>query len=562
MIQAESLKKEKTVFYIGLMVYLIMNLLLAFYAEVHFDEAYYWLYSMYPQWGYFDHPPMVAWFIMMGTAFFKGSVGLRLLPVLSNGLALWMLWSMVRKYKPDALLFWALVYSVVLIHPYGLFATPDAPLFFFSVLFFYAYRNYGEKANFSDILFLSFAMALMVYSKYHGFLVIGFTLISNLKIIKSWKTWLLAIFFILYLVPHGVWQFENGFPSIHYHLIDSHTTPYKFKVTIEYVVNLLLLTGPWMGWFFLFILFRIKSTNPWERALQYTGTGIIVFFLLATFGGDFEAHWALVACIPLIVLSYHYIADHPQWRKWVLVSGTVNFVVLTIVKIIFMTSLAAEIPGLKTIAGWKSSDMELKEKSQGLPVVFQDAWNHAARFAYNTNDMKVAHLNSAWYRRNQYNMIDLDEELAGGNVYLITRDPQQVSTCDTIVTSKTTYYGAIIENFRSYYNLRFDTSEVKIEKGIFSATLHVYNPYDDLVVLGKPGDRASFQLTFPGKKNWEVLVDVPVDSIRMTEGMTAIYPLSVVLPENITEKTELYLVLKIGELKPIPVRYRMDHLLK
>jgi len=555
--QARVIKKEKIVFYFGLMVYLTVNLILAFHAEVHFDEAYYWLYSMYPQWGYFDHPPMVAWFIMIGNALFKGNLGLRLLPVLSSGLALWILWSMVRKYKPDALLFWALVYSVVLIHPYGIFATPDAPLFFFGVLFFYAYRNFCEKGTFSDILFLSFTMALMVYSKYHGFLVIGFTLISNFRILKSWKTWLLAVFFMLYLVPQGVWQFENGFPSIQYHLIDSHSTPYKFKVTFDYIVNLLLLTGPWMGWFFLAVLFRFKPSDHWERALQYTGAGILVFFLLATLGGDFEAHWALMACIPLIILSYFYLVDHPKWKKWILVSGTINFVVLIVVKFLFMTSLATEIPGLNTVAGWKFSDEELKSKSQGLPVVFQDAWNHAARFAYHTNDMKVAHLNSAWYRRNQYNMIDLDEELVGEKVYLITRDPMQIKGCDTLVTSKTTYYGTVIENFRSYYNLRFDTSDVEISHGIFSAKITLYNPYDDPVIFGRQGEKASFQLSFPGRRNWEILAEAPIDSIRISEGRTTDYQLTLPITDFNPSETELYLVLKIGLLKPIPVKYKI-----
>ena len=31
------------------------------------DEAYYWLWSQHPAWGYFDHPPMIAWLIRAGT---------------------------------------------------------------------------------------------------------------------------------------------------------------------------------------------------------------------------------------------------------------------------------------------------------------------------------------------------------------------------------------------------------------------------------------------------------------------------------------------------------------
>ena len=42
------------------------------------QEAYYWTYSRHPDLSYFDHPPMVAWLIWLGTAAFgDGAVGIR-----------------------------------------------------------------------------------------------------------------------------------------------------------------------------------------------------------------------------------------------------------------------------------------------------------------------------------------------------------------------------------------------------------------------------------------------------------------------------------------------------
>ena len=38
--------------------------------ELSYDESYYWMYSQFMDWGYFDHPPMVALFIKMGTYIF------------------------------------------------------------------------------------------------------------------------------------------------------------------------------------------------------------------------------------------------------------------------------------------------------------------------------------------------------------------------------------------------------------------------------------------------------------------------------------------------------------
>jgi len=35
-----------------------------------FDEAYYWMWSQHLAGGYYDHPPMVAWVITLGTTLF------------------------------------------------------------------------------------------------------------------------------------------------------------------------------------------------------------------------------------------------------------------------------------------------------------------------------------------------------------------------------------------------------------------------------------------------------------------------------------------------------------
>src|SRR5262249_6549328 len=54
------------------------------------QEGYYWSYSQHPGLSYFDHPPMVAWLIWLGTAVLgDGALGIRICTLLcSLGLAL------------------------------------------------------------------------------------------------------------------------------------------------------------------------------------------------------------------------------------------------------------------------------------------------------------------------------------------------------------------------------------------------------------------------------------------------------------------------------------------
>ena len=41
---------------------------------LHTDEAYYWVWSQRLDWGYFDHPPMIAWAVRLFTELFGNNL--------------------------------------------------------------------------------------------------------------------------------------------------------------------------------------------------------------------------------------------------------------------------------------------------------------------------------------------------------------------------------------------------------------------------------------------------------------------------------------------------------
>src|SRR3977135_1891715 len=96
------------------------------------DEAYYWMWSKHLAGGYYDHPPMVALVIRLGTMIAGDTeLGVRLVSVL---LALPMSWAV---YQTASILFGgrrlsstaALLLNVTLMAAVGtLIVTPDAPL--------------------------------------------------------------------------------------------------------------------------------------------------------------------------------------------------------------------------------------------------------------------------------------------------------------------------------------------------------------------------------------------------------------------------------------------------
>ena len=110
----------------------ILRFALAPFIPLAFDEAYYWRWSTHLAAGYFDHPPMVAWLIALGTRIAgETEFGVRLVPLVLSIPASWAVWrSAVILFGDRALALAALVFfNLMLIVSVGtILATPDASL--------------------------------------------------------------------------------------------------------------------------------------------------------------------------------------------------------------------------------------------------------------------------------------------------------------------------------------------------------------------------------------------------------------------------------------------------
>src|SRR3569832_2814234 len=109
-----------------------LRLIAAALTPITFDEAYYWMWSKHLAGGYYDHPPLVAVVIRLGTMIAGDTeLGVRLVSVL---LALPMSFAV---YRSAAILFGgarvaatsAILLNVTLLASVGtLIVMPDAPL--------------------------------------------------------------------------------------------------------------------------------------------------------------------------------------------------------------------------------------------------------------------------------------------------------------------------------------------------------------------------------------------------------------------------------------------------
>lgn len=138
------------------------------------------------------------------------------------------------------------------------------------------YKNFLESYSWLNTLLLGSVMALVMYSKYHGVLIIICTIISNPALLKNSKAYVVVLIAIILYMPHLHWQYQHGFPSVRYHLFERNS-PYQFSYTSEYVLGQVLLAGPFMGWLLIPGALRYRPKNLPEKALKFSLAGIYLF---------------------------------------------------------------------------------------------------------------------------------------------------------------------------------------------------------------------------------------------------------------------------------------------
>jgi len=403
-------KYHRFIFYL---LWLVITLVQAGNTELFDDEAYYWVYTKFPAWGYFDHPPMISWLISAGYSVVKSEFGVRILIVFLNVCTIGVIEAMLR--KKDPFLFYAICCSIAIVQIGGMIAVPDLPLLFFTSLFFYTYQQYEEKRTIWLAIALGVIISLMLYSKYHAVLIILFTLLSNVKLFRRAEIYLAALVALLLFAPHLYWQYQHDFPSVQFHLFERNASSYKISFTLDYIAGQLLIAGPVIGWLLLWAAFKYQWMDPMERAVKFSMIGFYIFFLISSFKGRVEANWTIPCMIGIIILSHQYL-HNKRLSKWIYRTVPVTLFLVLVVRVYMMLDIPANAWAKKDeFHGNKNWVTYLKKHAAGNPVVFINSYQKPSKMWFYGNSFSFS-LNTPIYRRNNFNYWPIEDSLFGKTV--------------------------------------------------------------------------------------------------------------------------------------------------
>jgi 4-amino-4-deoxy-L-arabinose transferase-like glycosyltransferase len=264
------------------------------------DEAYYRLWSQHLAFGYYDHPPMIAWWIRLGiTVAGDGPFGVRALPVLASAVTSLLVFDLTRRLGGSQRTAWraTLWYNATLTVGLGaMLAAPDAPASLFWVLTLCCLA----RARNDDRWWLAVGAAagLGILSKYSAlFLGPGILLwllcdkSRSASLARPW-VWLGGVTAGLIALPNLIWNAQHHWATVAKQFGRMAPVGFAPLHLPQFLIFQTLLFGPVL---LLFVWRALCSHGAATRAattlVAATSAPFLGYLVLHSLHGQVEEHW-------------------------------------------------------------------------------------------------------------------------------------------------------------------------------------------------------------------------------------------------------------------------------
>ena len=486
-----------------ILLWLLLNLVQAYFTELTSDEGYYWFYASKLEWGYYDHPPLLAFLIQAGYALFPNELGVRIMGIVLQAVSLLVFFRLLPEGLKDRNKTYLIMLSIPLFSYLTFIVFPDTPLLSFLVFYLYGYKRLLEKDDWWASLIMGLVLALMLYSKYHAVLVVFFIVLSNIKLLLRPK-FILSLFiaFVLFF-PHLYWQYSNEFPSFQYHLSGRSSPSLSFKHFFGYVPEQLAAIGPVM----LVIPFLYKPGNTFERSLKFIIVGTLIFFTLASFRGRVHLHWTSIILFPLIIVASQYFDKQENNR--LLYRGLLPFLVAAV--ILRLHLMVQVFPAYSfSVDYYHYRDLWAEDVAAiagDRPVLFENNLREAPLYTFYTGKEGIAMYPEA-RKKSQYEIWNFEDQKQGQDVLIVRDKPFLESTALKTRMGKEIHYLSM-PDFSSYQNIKItlDESVVKLRADSVILPIVLHNHRQEALAFeadayGNPPKLYTRTVTSEGRKEF------------------------------------------------------------
>jgi 4-amino-4-deoxy-L-arabinose transferase-like glycosyltransferase len=366
--------------------------------ELYADEAYYWLWSLRPAAGYFDHPPLVAWLIGLSSPLVPGELGVRLPFLVAGGAAVLFAALLAGELSEDrrAPLAGALLAATQpMMCLVGGMALPDAPAAaaYTAALWLLARARRGRwlaaGAAVGVALLAKYTAALLAPAL---FLLVVWDGELRRDLRKAWP-WVAALLAVAIFLPCLTWNAQHGFVSIRFQLGHGFGDGATPRSVLDFVLGQVAGAGPVPLAVGAWALVRARSSA--EKRVAAAVLLPLAVCAVAALRGRVEANWPAIVYPALAAAAGARLATARPWARRALVgaSASLGMVALAVFGVEQVhPRLLVGTAAIERFHGWRALAEEARRLGaapcaelgcpEGQPFVFPANYQYAAELAY------------------------------------------------------------------------------------------------------------------------------------------------------------------------------------
>ncbi|HTM81792.1 ArnT family glycosyltransferase [Asticcacaulis sp.] len=305
----------RTIPYLPLLAGLmILRLIAAGCAGLVPDETYYWLWAQHPAFGYYDHPPMVAWWI----AAIPGlpdisALFLRLPFVLSFAGLSWLIYDTGKTLFSETVARRALLWlnACLLLSVGSVIATPDPPSVLMWACGLWALAKVQATGKGQWWLVFGLFAGLGFEAKYTN-LFLGLGVLAWFVLDKPARKWLLTPWpwlggavALAAMAPNLIWNAQHGWITFAKQFGRIEGAHFTAKYLLEFLISQPLLLNP------LIFIFVVLGVFAWRRTRNNSSLALLIalplplmaYMLAHVFHDRIQGNWPAPVYPGLILLA-------------------------------------------------------------------------------------------------------------------------------------------------------------------------------------------------------------------------------------------------------------------
>jgi len=374
------------------------------------DEAHYALYAYFPDWSFYDHPPMVGWLLWLASLPGATEFSLRV-PAALIYLACSALIYHIGARRLDGgsgatgLLAMALFSICPIVQLLGFGLVPEFPLLLWTLLIALRAENLTARSGLAGWLGFGVLVGLAGLSKYTAVLLLPSLAIYWLRsrelpgMLRTPGPYVAALAALLLISPVLWWNYRHDWASFAYQLEHAAGGEWRLSNVVVALLAQLLTYSPLLvagG----FIAFRDAAQPGMRGLLACIAVPVIVLVLAGAGNGDSLPHWSLVGWSVLTPSVSRWVIE--RWRcrrvRWLAGFGVGTSVAISSLALLLlafkpfaMAPWAA--PAVRDMIGWRAAAERaralVEERIGADGVILVRNWSRASRIAWYARPLPV-----------------------------------------------------------------------------------------------------------------------------------------------------------------------------